>query len=108
MPKFKNIINSIDLIKKTQLKLEFNQYFECAKNENTSFTNNADIAIYWKNKIKCWPFSSKIVYNYLFVPISSAEVERSFSCYNNILNDNRHNLSEENLKFLNALYYNSM
>ncbi|PKC05586.1 hypothetical protein RhiirA5_420754 [Rhizophagus irregularis] len=45
----------------------------------------------------------KIVRNYIWLPISSCAVERSFSAYNKILDDDRQNLSLESLKFLTMM-----
>ncbi|KAF0468394.1 transcription factor e2f6 [Gigaspora margarita] len=53
-------------------------------------------------------FSEWLLYSldYIWLPISSCAVERSFSAYNNILQDNRQNLSTESLKMLTILYFN--
>ena len=40
------------------------------------------------------------------LPISSCSMKRSFSIYNNILDENRQNLSEDSLKRLNMMYFN--
>ena len=52
------------------------------------------------------PILSKIALDYIWLPVSSCSVERSFSIYNNILNENRQNLSEDYLKRLNMMYFN--
>ena len=52
------------------------------------------------------PLLASIALDVLQVPASSAEVERSFSAYGNILVDNRHRLSDESMKMLNMLYAN--
>ena len=43
-----------------------------------------------------------------FCPVSSADVERSFSVYNKILSDQRHNLTKDNLKkiIITNCFYN--
>jgi len=49
---------------------------------------------------------SKIALDYIWLPISSCSVERSFSMYNSLLDSDRQNLSLNSLKKLNMLYYN--
>ena len=53
------------------------------------------------------PILSKLALDYIWLPISSCSVERSFSIYNNILDENRQNLSEDSLKRLNMMYFNN-
>ena len=48
-----------------------------------------------------------IATRYLSVPINSVDAERSFSAYNNVLTDKRHNLTEVSTETLVKLYYNS-
>jgi hypothetical protein len=50
--------------------------------------------------------SSERLFNY--VPLTTVDVERSFSSYRYILDDNRQNLTIENLERLLALYYNKI
>jgi hypothetical protein len=110
IPEFKSLIKSNDLLKKSQLSIQFKAYCESVKGyvkpENSK--TNAYIANYWKSNYENWKLLAPIVYKYLFVPISSADVERSFSCFNNVFSDKRRRLSEENLKYLTSLYHNSM
>ncbi|CAG8778566.1 9349_t:CDS:1, partial [Rhizophagus irregularis] len=56
---------------------------------------------YWMNLGDKLPILSKIALDYIWLPVSSCSVERSFSIYNNILDENRQNLSEDSLKGLN-------
>ena len=42
----------------------------------------------------------------IWMPITSIDVERSFSQYKHILNDRRESLTEENTKRMVMLYYN--
>ena len=44
------------------------------------------------------PILNNIASIYIWLPISSCAVERSFSVYNNLLEDDRQNLSEDSLK----------
>src|SRR6266540_5012863 len=50
---------------------------------------------YWLNMAECLPLLSQIALDYIWLPVSSCSVERSFSKYNEILDDNRQNLSED-------------
>ena len=72
-------------------------------NENLDQTNLND---YWKNLSTRLPILSNIALDYIWLPISSCAVERSFSLYNSLLDSNRQSLSEESLKQLNMLYFN--
>jgi hypothetical protein len=45
--------------------------------------------------------------HFKYAPIVSADVERSFSKYKNVLSDNRRSLTFENLRMLTVIYSNS-
>ena len=45
--------------------------------------------------------------HFKYAPIVSADVERSFSKYKNVLSDNRRSLTFENLRMLTVIYCNS-
>ena len=66
-----------------------------------------DLNIYWENKIRSLPNLSKLALEYIWLPVSGVDVERSFSAYTNILSDRRHALSENSVAALNFLYFNS-
>ena len=72
-------------------------------NENLDETN---LDNYWKILSVRLPILSNIALDYIWLPISSCAVERSFSLYNSLLDSNRQSLSEESLKQLNMLYFN--
>ena len=78
-------------------------YCELEFNENLDETN---LDNYWKNLSVRLPILSNIALDYIWLPISSCAVERSFSLYNSLLDSNRQSLSEESLKQLNMLYFN--
>ena len=61
---------------------------------------------FWEGMKIRLPFPAEIALSVLQVPASSAEAERSFTDYGNILTDKRHNLSDENMKMLSMLYHN--
>ena len=72
-------------------------------NENLDETN---LNNYWKDLSVRLPILSNIALDYIWLPISSCAVERSFSLYNSLLDSNRQSLSQESLKQLNMLYFN--
>lgn len=78
--------------------------FYCDYELSTVDYNRLDI--FWEKVKLIFPLLSEIAFNYIWLPISSCSVERGFSVYNNILQDNRHNLSLESLKMLNMMYFN--
>ena len=53
---------------------------------------------YWLDKAAELPILSKIALDYIWLPISSCTVERSFSMYNSLLDSDRQNLSQDSLK----------
>jgi hypothetical protein len=71
-----------------------------------TYENYDDLHNYWVNLSKRLPILANIAIDYIWLPISSCAVERSFSFYNTILDFNRQNLSKESLKQLNMLYFN--
>jgi hypothetical protein len=64
-------------------------------NENLDETN---LDNYWKSLSVHLPIFSSIALNYIWLPISSCAVKRSFSLYNTFLDSNCQSLSEESLK----------
>ena len=54
------------------------------------------------------PALADIALTYLSIPTNSVDAERSFSAYNNVLTDKRHNLTDENTKRLCGLYFNAV
>lgn len=61
---------------------------------------------FWNKVSYQLPLLSEIAFDYIWLPISSCSVERSFSAYNKILSDDRQNLSKESLRALTTMYYN--
>ena len=70
------------------------------------FSEEIDLNDYWLGLVQQLPLLSKIALDYIWLPISSCSVERSFSMYNSLLDSDRQNLSLDSLKKLNMLYYN--
>src|SRR5437763_1016934 len=60
---------------------------------------------YWKDLSKSLPTLSKIALIYIWLPVSGIDMERSFSAYKTILNDQRHSLSKETIAMLYFLYF---
>ena len=61
---------------------------------------------YWVNKVTQLPILFNITMDYIWLPISSCTVERSFFMYNSLLDSDRQNLSQDFLKRLNMIYFN--
>jgi hypothetical protein len=70
-------------------------------------SEETDLNEYWLGLSQQLPLLSQIALNYIWFPISSCSVERSFSMYNSLLDNDRQNLSPDSLKKLNMLYFNS-
>lgn len=62
---------------------------------------------FWRSASTQIPIFSAMAFRWLSVPISSVDVERTFSAYNSIFSDRRRNLTVEHMKQLSALYFNS-
>jgi len=52
------------------------------------------------------PHLADIACHYLSTPVNSVDAERSFSAYNNVVTNKRHNLSDNSTKMLVKMYYN--
>lgn len=72
------------------------------------FLGEIELDQYWLNKSTQLPILSNIALDYIWLPISSCTVERSFSMYNSLLDSDRQNLSQDSLKKLNMLYFNGI
>lgn len=65
-----------------------------------------DLVEYWKGSSRRFPNLSKAAMKYIFFPLSSVEVERSFSLYKTLLTDKRERLNEQSTKTLMLLNFN--
>lgn len=65
-----------------------------------------DLQKFWDSMSSRFPVLARIVAEAIWIPVTSVDVERSFSNYKHILNDRRENLSKENIRRLILLYYN--
>jgi hypothetical protein len=67
-----------------------------------------DLANFWQSMSRDIPFVSAVASEVVWIPPSSAFVERAFSKYRKVLSDERQNLSENSLRTLTALYINGV
>lgn len=72
------------------------------------FLGEIELDKYWLNKATQLPILSNIALDYIWLPISSCSVERSFSMYNSLLDNDRQNLSKDSLRGLNMMYFNGV
>jgi len=89
---------------RAELFQQFNEYKNCVLSKEYE---NLDNFKFWFIKMKDWPLLSSLIIGYLSVPVSGAEVERSFSSLFNILSDKRRRLTTDNLKNLLFLNFNA-
>ena len=76
-------------------------------NINLNTIEFANLNEFWNKVSLQFPILEKIAHNYIWLPISSYAVERSFSAYNKILDDDRQNSTTESLKMLTMMYINN-
>lgn len=82
--------------------------FENILNNNPGFQSLCQIDSFINGTAELLPetISANIAPKFKYCPVTSVDVERTFSTYKNILNDRRHNLTTENLeKYLIAYVY---
>jgi hypothetical protein len=104
IPVIVNLLKENDINRCAKLYDDFAQYKSLAVIEENRSLNLME---FWSKNKQNFSILSPIVMNYLSIPISGAEVERSFSCLWNILTDKRRSLTTQNLKDLIFLNYNS-
>jgi hypothetical protein len=75
---------------------------------DNEFLGEMELDQYWLNKAIQLPILSNIALDYIWLPISSCTVERSFSMYNSLLDSDRQNLTQDSLKKLNMMYFNGI
>ncbi len=104
IPYIMNLLKENKIEKYANLYSEFDKYKSLMIIEGNQQLNTMQ---FWSINKEETPLLSNDVINYMSIPISDAEVERSFSCLGNILTDKRRRLTTENLKYLLFLNYNS-
>ena len=65
-----------------------------------------ELVEWWKSKKALFPLLTEIALDYIWLPVSNADVERSFSVYSTILRDDRQRLTDDNLRSLTFLRFN--
>ncbi|GET01894.1 CGG triplet repeat-binding protein 1 [Rhizophagus clarus] len=75
---------------------------------NNELIGEVELDKYWLNKATQLPILSNLALDYIWLPISSCTIERSFSMYNSLLDSDRQNLSLDSLKRLSMLYFNGV
>ena len=61
---------------------------------------------YWRSLSFRFPLLSSIAKRVIWMPVTSVDVERSFSQYKHLLSDQREGLAKDNTRHLLMLYYN--
>lgn len=74
------------------------QKLEQVKSKNTDFTKMIDIVKVLTGGEADLEMAPNLISAFKFAPMTSCDVERSFSIYKNILADNRTNFTPENLE----------
>ena len=113
-PKFITLTSNRDIFSYSTFIVEFaNASFDLIQewviycNFDLSLIEYSNLEEFWKKvSHNHLPLLSQIALDYIWIPISSCGVERSFSVYNNILGEDRENLSKDSLRMLNTLYFN--
>ena len=75
---------------------------------DSEFLGEIELDQYWVDKATQLPILSNIALDYIWLPVSSCTVERSFSMYNSLLDSDRQNLSQDSLKKLSMMYFNGI
>ena len=115
-PKFITLTSNRDIFSYSNLIIEFTnpscdliQEWSIYCNFDLSLIEYSNLEEFWKKVSHNYlPLLSQIALDYIWIPISSCGVERSFSVYNNILGEDRENLCQDSLRMLNTLYFNRM
>ncbi len=66
-----------------------------------------ELAQWWEGQSETLPLLTEIALDYIWLPVSNADVERSFSVYANILRNDRQRLSESSLRAMTFMYFNN-
>jgi hypothetical protein len=104
IPKIVYCLNEKNIVIRANILQEFSKYKTLVSDEKFIPSNLMEFWFKHKNK---FPLLSSILIGYFSVPISGAEVERSFNCLANILTDKRRSLITDNLKDFIFLNFNA-
>ena len=97
-----------DLHKFPTMNLLFAKYINVIGPQavQNSTINPLDVLTFWKSVGDRLPGLQTLAKMYLFSVTTSADAERSFSNYNQILSRQRLSLSEDTIRMLEFLYWN--
>lgn len=87
---------------------EFLIYCNAARNDLPALApgEEFDIAGYWQAMAARVPQIAQVARQYIFYPVSSADTERSFSKYKNLVTNKRERVTPENTKQLVTMNFN--
>lgn len=86
-----------------------NNKLQYVLNKNSSFQDLWQLALIFNNSTENSDqisIDKKFWSNFLYAPISSVDVERSFSAFQNVLQDKRERFTAENIEKVVVIYYN--
>ena len=76
------------------------------KYRQDSLLNLVQLPSFWGSMRGRFPLLSHIASDAIWMPVTSVDVERSFSQYKHLLNERRASLTDDNTRRLMMLYYN--
>ena len=97
-----NVIPNLDFNNKI-LKNQFNAYL----NSESTLDESQNLIQFWKSLENTCPVLSKIAIRSLNIPVTSVDVERSFSLYRDVLSHRRTNLKLSSINTFSMMNYNS-
>ena len=80
--------------------------FQIYVNYQNALPNPFNIPAFWNTNKNLSPLQEQIANKILWMPVTSIDVEHSFSQYKHLLNKQCESLTPENTKQLTMLYYN--
>ena len=85
---------------------QLGHYFDSIKSGNLRVDCEINPMSFWLERLSDWPRLARIVLRVLTIPISAADVERSFSIHRYILTDRRRKFKSINLEAYQVIYVN--
>ena len=86
----------------TELLEEFQKYV----NYKDDLSNPFNIPAFWNANKSRFPLLQQIANKVIWMPVTSVDVERSFSQYKHLMNKQRENQTPKNTKQFTMLYFN--
>jgi len=93
----------LEELNRPNTKEEFKKYLKCNIVEDCS----KGLIEFWKSLGKSFPNLTKLVLKYLTTPVSSVDVERSFSMYRDVLTNKKCSLKESSIETLCMINFNA-